>query len=141
MPVVRDAARAALTAAAVMLAYHVVTASVARGLELTWRQASWFELGIYLLYVASGFIASRWSGRLWVGIAAGVAAGLADAFVGWHITAILFRPMRIQYDYAEAVPDFIQFVVVFSALAGIAGAVAGRLSLLRWRRPRNAVPS
>lgn len=137
----RQAARAVLISVAVMLAYHLVTASVARGLGMTWRQAAWFELGFLALYAGAGFMAARRTGRVWIGIVAGVAAGLADVLVGWWITAIIYRPMRIQFDHVDARAEFIESMVIVSAWAALAGAAGGWLSRRPWRRGRSVAPA
>lgn len=124
----RDVLRLALAAAVVMLAYHVVTASVSRGLALHWRQARWFEPGIWFIYVAAGFVAARRSGRFCAGVAAAAAAGLADGVLGWRITAAIYRPMRIVFDHDGAEAGFATEILVLSTVLGIFAAAAGKLS-------------
>lgn len=123
----KDAARPALTAASVMLAYHVVTASVSRGLGLGEERAKWFELGIWLIFSAAGF-ATAWRFRhTGMAMAVVLTAGLADGVLGWRITAAIYQPMRIVYDNPNAESEFAIEVLVIAAIMGSVGAAGGRL--------------
>jgi hypothetical protein len=124
-------------AAAVMLAYHLVTASVARGMGLAHEQAKWFELGIWFIYVAAGFVAGLRS-SLRAGMAAALAAGLADGVLGWRITAAIYQPMRIWFDHDAAEFTFAVEMLVISAIMGAMGAGAGTLFRRLGRRGRTA---
>lgn len=118
--------RAAMTAAAAMLAYHLVTASVARGVGMAYEQAIWLEVGIWFIYFAAGFIAAWRFRRMWAGIIVALGAAVADGVVGWRVTAAVYQPMRIIFDNPVAEFEFALEMLVLSAILGGAGAVAGR---------------
>ncbi len=121
-------ARSAVAAGLVLLAYSLVSAILARGLGLTWRQAAWLNMGNWLIYLAAGFAAAWRSSRIWTGLAAAVAAGLADGLMGWRINWAISRLPRFFRDHDGAEFTFLFEALLVATVLGTAGAVAGWLA-------------
>jgi hypothetical protein len=128
--------RAAVVAYGAVLAWHLATASMAAALGLSFRAAATADLGLPLIFGACGYLWARATGRMRIGVAAALAAGLSHGTLGWRIAvAIRGGGLPGGEDHAYARQEFVVQWLAVALYAGVAGAAAAWLQArLRARR-------
>jgi hypothetical protein len=130
--------RAPILAFIAVLAYHLLTAILARLLGLPRGAAETVsEFGVVLICFGAGLVTARASQVGIMGVVAALAAGLAHGTFGWRLTdAIRGGGLPGGADHARAELEFFIEWLVVAGVLGFAGA--GAASLLGRRRVRSA---
>jgi hypothetical protein len=119
-----------------VLAYHLVTAILARILGLSHHAAEIVsELGVIAICFGAGFVTARASQVGSLGIVAALGAGLAHGTFGWRLSAAIrggWLPGGADYNGAELA--FAMEWLIYGGILGFAGAAAA--SLIKSRRVR-----
>lgn len=130
--------RVALLSAASVLIFDAVAATASRVFGFPYAIA---VLGSYLIYLGAGYFGARSGRGIGVGVLTAAAAGLADATLGWLISAAIGpgRPSPEMAGNPGAIAAVVVFVPVLATAIGFVGALAAHLT--RPRQPSAAAPS
>jgi hypothetical protein len=115
-------ARILLIGAAVVIAFDVAASLLLSRLDVSFV---WMFLGEALIYVATGFAAAR-IGGFPAAAASGAAVAAIDCVIGWPILWSIGTGQVSRLTFTAVV--FVLLVMITTgAVAGTAGAIAGRL--------------